>query len=40
MPAWPKGRLMMVRGAEHEVLMERPTLRDGFLAEAIALYGA
>jgi lysophospholipase len=38
MRSWPKGRLMLVPGAEHEVLMERPALREGFLAEAVALY--
>lgn len=40
MQSWPKGRLMLVQGAEHEVLMERPALRDGFLAEAVALFAA
>ena len=40
MQAWPGGRLKRVPGAEHEILMERPTLRDDFLAEAIALFNA
>lgn len=40
MRAWPKGRLKLVPGAEHEVLMERPALRQDFLAEATALFTA
>lgn len=38
MQNWPNGRLKLVVGAEHELLMERPPLRDGFLDEAIALF--
>jgi lysophospholipase len=40
MRAWPTGRLKLVPGAEHEVLMERPALRQDFLAEATALFAA
>jgi hypothetical protein len=30
----------MYEGAEHEVLMERPALRDAFLRSAVALFEA
>jgi lysophospholipase len=40
MQAWPGGRLKLVQGAEHEILMERPTLRDDFLSDAVALFNA
>ena len=40
MKNWPNGRLTLVHGAEHEILMERPALRHSFLAEAIGLYAA
>lgn len=40
MPNWPNGRLLMVEGAEHEVLMERPALRDSFLSAVTAHFGA
>ena len=39
MADWPGGRLDMYRGAEHEVLMERPATRAAFLARAVALFG-
>ena len=38
MQRWPNGRLHLVAGAEHEVMMERPALRDGFLGDAIAQF--
>jgi lysophospholipase len=40
MAAWPKGKLTLYQGAEHEVLMERPATRLRFLDEATALFGA
>ncbi|MGV8984967.1 MAG: alpha/beta fold hydrolase [Cypionkella sp.] len=40
MQAWSNGRLTPIEGAEHEVLMERPTLRNGFLADAVAVFDA
>ena len=40
MKTWPNGRLSLVEGAEHEILMEQPALRNAFLADAIALYAA
>ena len=33
MASWPGGRLHVVQGARHEVLMERPELRDPVMAE-------
>ncbi len=39
MPNWPNGTLRLVQGAEHEILMERPALRDGFLTDAVTLFG-
>lgn len=39
MGSWPTGRLQIVQDAEHEVLMERATLRDGFLTNTMALFG-
>lgn len=38
--SWPGARLEMYEGAEHEVLMERPALRDAFLRSAVALFAA
>lgn len=40
MAQWPHGRMTLVNGAEHEILMERPPLRNAFLAEAVALFDA
>ncbi len=40
MARWPNSRLSHVEGAEHELLMERPILRDRFLAEAVAQFMA
>jgi lysophospholipase len=39
MPGWKNGRLRIVQESEHEVLMERPVLRDAFLSEATTLFG-
>ena len=33
MSGWPKGRLVMMRGARHEPMMEMPRHRDMFLAQ-------
>lgn len=40
MPNWPKGRLDLYAGSEHEVLMERPATRAAFVASAVALFEA
>lgn len=40
MRGWTNGTLNLVPGAEHEVLMERPQIRNGFIADAVALFGA
>lgn len=40
MARWPKGRLSLYPGAEHEVLMERPAIRARFTQEAAALFAA
>mgnify|MGYP006271165611 CR=1 FL=1 len=40
METWPNGRFLSVDGAEHEVLMESPALRDKVLGEIIALFDA
>ncbi len=40
MAMWPKGRLAMFPGAEHEVLMERSAHRTQFVDEAVALFSA
>lgn len=37
---WPGAKLDVYDGAEHEVLMERPALRDAFLRTAVALFEA
>ena len=37
---WPGGRLDLYDGAEHELLMERPALRDAFIQSAVALFQA
>jgi lysophospholipase len=38
MARWPKGKLSLYPGAEHEVMMERPATRARFFDEASALY--
>lgn len=38
MARWPKGKLSLYPGAEHEVMMERPDIRARFFDEACALY--
>lgn len=38
MARWPGGRLEMVEGGEHELMMEAPALRDRVMAEMIALF--
>ena len=38
MARWPKGKLTLYPGAEHEVIMERPDTRRRFFDEACALY--
>ncbi len=38
MNSWPDGRLEMVEGAEHEVLMEIPAIRTRVFDEAAALF--
>ncbi len=40
MGRWPKGRLDLFAGAEHEVLMEREATRQAFLSQAVALFDA
>jgi len=40
MSGWQKGRLEIVSGAEHEVMMEVPTVRAQFFDEADALFSA
>ena len=39
MAIWPRGRLDVYPGAEHEVMMERPATRGRFFDEAAALFG-
>lgn len=38
MARWPKGKLTLFAGAEHEIIMERPATRARFLDEACALF--
>lgn len=38
MGRWPKGKLSLYPGAEHEVMMERPATRERFFDEACALF--
>jgi lysophospholipase len=38
MASWPGGRLDLIDGAEHEILMELPEVRSRVLAEAAALF--
>lgn len=40
MAIWPKGRLNMFAGCEHEILMESPGARRQFTEEAVALFQA
>ena len=40
MARWPGGRLVMVPGAEHEVMMETPGVRTRFYDEACGLFDA
>ncbi len=35
---WPGARLEIFAGAAHELLMERPAVRDGLIAAAVALF--
>jgi lysophospholipase len=36
---WPEAELVDYPGAEHELMMERPLVRDDFLSRALALFG-
>jgi len=38
MREWPGGRLELAENAEHEILMERPEIRDRFFTESLALF--
>ena len=38
MAIWPRGRLDMYPGSEHEVMMERPATRQRFFDDAVALF--
>ncbi len=40
MAAWPRGKLSLYSGAEHEVLMERPATRTRFFDQAADLFAA
>ncbi len=40
MARWPGGKLIMVPGAEHEVMMETPAIRAQFYDHACALFAA
>ena len=40
MEGWPKGRMVMEPGAEHEVMMERAEVRERFFDAACALFDA
>ncbi|WP_127901494.1 alpha/beta fold hydrolase [Solirhodobacter olei] len=40
MARWPGGRLEVVPGAEHEIMMERPETRDRFFDDCAALFEA
>lgn len=40
MARWPRGRLLELPGARHELLMERAPIRDAFLTEALRLIEA
>ncbi len=39
MGIWPRGRLDLYPGSEHEVMMERPATRGRFFDDAAALFG-
>jgi lysophospholipase len=38
MPGWAQGRLRVVDGAEHELLMETPATRAALTEEIVALF--
>lgn len=38
MTRWPGGVLTVIEGAEHEIMMERPPVREGFFDAAAALF--
>ena len=38
MAHWPGGHLEVIEGGEHEVLMERRPIRDGIIAQSLALF--
>jgi lysophospholipase len=40
MGRWPGGRLSLFEGAEHEIVMEAPALRERFFDEAAALFSS
>ena len=40
MADWTGGRLDLIEGAQHEVMMETPATRARFFAEACALFDA
>lgn len=40
MAIWPKGRLTLFSGCEHEVLMETHSVQDQFIDEVVALFQA
>ena len=40
MARWPKGKLSLYPGAEHEVMMETPAHRDRFHTSAVALFAS
>lgn len=40
MAAWPRGRLILLDGAEHEIMMELPATRARFFDETAALFSA
>lgn len=40
MRTWKTGRLVVVPGAEHEILMERPTPRAAFIADCVDLFSS
>ncbi len=40
MQGWTQGRLELIQGAEHEVLMERPGIRERIMQQTLALFDA
>ena len=40
MKGWRNGRLDMIKGARHELMMERPEVRNGFFDAAVELFEA